>query len=84
MNHNGYLAGNDGVAVLYNGKLSYFEAYRAKVNESLNCNSAVVGQDHYWQTKEAEKEYERQKWKPIDGITISPNHLSNQRMDNRI
>jgi len=49
----------DGSAVLHHGGAPDFEKYRAHCNESLAEGSIVVGQDHYWQVREAEKESRR-------------------------
>lgn len=49
----------DGSAVLHDGEAPDFEAYRARCNALLDADSVVVGQDHYWQVKEAEKECRR-------------------------
>lgn len=49
----------DGSAVLAYGDAPDFEEYRARCNASLKEGSVTVGQDIYWQKKEAEKESRR-------------------------
>ena len=49
----------DGANVLHAGEAPDFEAYRQRCNASLNADSVVIGQDIYWQEKEAEKECAR-------------------------
>lgn len=51
----------DGSVALYHGEQPDFEAYRIKCNSSLNADSVVIGQDHYWQTEEAKKECRRRE-----------------------
>ncbi len=46
----------DGTAALSNGKTPDFDAYRARCNASLDVDSVVIGQEHYWLDKIAEKE----------------------------
>jgi hypothetical protein len=49
----------DGSNVLHDGDAPDFEAYRARCNALLTADSIVIGQDLYWQEKEAEKECRR-------------------------
>lgn len=49
----------DGAANLYHGDAPDFEAYRARLNESLDNESIVVGQEIVWEEIEAEKESRR-------------------------
>lgn len=49
----------DGSNVLHDGEAPDFEAYRARCNALLTADSVVIGQDLYWQEKEAEKECRR-------------------------
>ncbi|HEY8097175.1 MAG TPA: hypothetical protein VIE65_13915 [Methylobacter sp.] len=44
---------------LATGEVPDFEAYRAKLNESLSTGSVTVGQENYWEIVEAEKEADR-------------------------
>ncbi len=44
---------------LYEGERPDFEAYLRKCNESLKTGSVVIGQDGFWQEREAEKENNR-------------------------
>jgi hypothetical protein len=37
-----------------------FEAFRAKLNESLDASSIVTGQERYWMKREAQRENERE------------------------
>lgn len=49
----------DAGAVLCDGDTPDFDAYIQRCNESLGPDSIVIGQDLYWQEKEAEKECRR-------------------------
>lgn len=49
----------DGGAVIHGGDMPDFEAYRAKCNASIDVGSFVVGQNDFWQRREAEKEMNR-------------------------
>lgn len=49
----------DGANVLHWGEGPDFEAYRQRCNALLDADSVVIGQDLYWQEKEAEKECRR-------------------------
>ncbi len=49
----------DGSNVLHYGEAPDFEAYRAKCNAKLNSESVVIGQNDFWQLKEAAKECDR-------------------------
>ena len=49
----------DGSAVLYAGEEPDIEAYIEKCNASLKVGSITVGQDLFWQKREAEKECRR-------------------------
>lgn len=51
----------DGANVLHDGDAPDFEAYRERCNASLDSDSVVIGQDLYWQEKEAEKECRRRE-----------------------
>jgi hypothetical protein len=50
---------SDASLALHNGEKPDFEAYRARLNESLGLGSVVVGQERYWMVREAEKENAR-------------------------
>lgn len=50
----------DTTRVLEPGDAPDFEAYRAKLNESLKKGSLTVGQEDLWGRTEADKEYSRQ------------------------
>jgi hypothetical protein len=62
----------DGTNVLSHGEPPDFEKYMAEKNRSLAPGCVTVGQDEYWQEKEAEKEssrmgrsrYTRSEWRP--------------------
>lgn len=49
----------DASLALHDGEKPDFEAYRARLNESLGVGSVVVGQEHHWMAREAEKENAR-------------------------
>jgi len=49
----------DGSNVLHDGEAPDFEAYRDRCNALMTADSIVIGQDLYWQEKEAEKECRR-------------------------
>lgn len=62
----------DGSWVLHDGEAPDFEAYRLRCNAQMTADSIVIGQDLYWQEKEAEKECtrldndwrEKREWRP--------------------
>ena len=45
----------DGSGILYDGDPPSWEEYVAKCNESIDENSVLIGQDEFWQRKEAKK-----------------------------
>jgi len=49
----------DGTHILYDGDPPSFEDYVARCNASIDENSILIGQDEFWQRKEAEKENTR-------------------------
>jgi hypothetical protein len=49
----------DGEHVLHDGAPPDFEAYRAKLNESLGPDSVTIGQEAVWLTRERAREQER-------------------------
>lgn len=49
----------DGAMVLTHGEAPDFEEYRERCNESIDEDSILVGQELYWELKEAEKECNR-------------------------
>lgn len=49
----------DASLALNDGEKPDFEAYRARLNESLGLGSIVVGQERYWMAREADKENAR-------------------------
>lgn len=49
----------DGSSSMHHGEAPSFEEYRAKCNESIGRGSLTIGQDDFWQEKEAKKENDR-------------------------
>lgn len=52
----------DASDVLAHGEAPDFEAYRQQLNAKLSNGSVVVGQEHFWLRKEAERENERTRY----------------------
>lgn len=53
----------DGSNVLHYGEAPDFEAYRQKCNATLKQGSVVIGQDDFWQRREAAKENARRNYR---------------------
>jgi hypothetical protein len=51
----------DAVRTLVPGEAPDFEVYRSQLNRGLKAGSVCVGQEDYWEEREAEKENERQR-----------------------
>lgn len=49
----------DGSDVLHHGEAPDFEAYRSTCNALMTADSVVVGQERFWEEREAEKENNR-------------------------
>ncbi|MFP3637899.1 hypothetical protein [Paraburkholderia sp. SIMBA_054] len=61
----------DASHALNHGEKPDFEAFRAELNRSLGVGSVVVGQEHFWMAREAEKENAR---RDRDGRTGAPRY----------
>lgn len=56
----------DGGDTIHHGDAPDFEVYRQRCNQSLGPDSITIGQDDFWQEKEAEKENARRSGRQYD------------------